>query len=107
MDPRSPSGRVRSRHGLHADDVERAAQIAGERGQAELSSHVGEAARQEYAGPTSRGRDDVGACAVFRDSALDYAGLPGERWIPVPLPPPGPGGRRRENGGDLVTSAAE
>jgi hypothetical protein len=36
---------------------------------------------------TPRGRD-VDACAVFRDSSLDYAGLPGEHWIPVPLPPP-------------------
>jgi hypothetical protein len=31
------------RHGLDADDVERAAQIIGERGQAELGAHVGEA----------------------------------------------------------------
>src|SRR6266700_7137120 len=35
----------------------------------------------------SHGRD-VGACATFRDNSLDYAGLPGECWIPVPLPPP-------------------
>ena len=26
---------------------------------------------------------------MFRYNSLEYAGLPGERWIPVPLPPPG------------------
>jgi hypothetical protein len=26
---------------------------------------------------------------VFRYNSLEYAGLPGECWIPVPLPPPG------------------
>jgi hypothetical protein len=39
----------RGRYGLDAEDVERAAQIIGERGQAELGAHVGEAAHQEGA----------------------------------------------------------
>jgi hypothetical protein len=43
------SGGYRGRHGLDAEDVERAAQIIGERGQAELGAHVGEAAHQEGA----------------------------------------------------------
>ena len=45
IEPRNPaSGGYRGRHGLDAEDVERAAQIIGERGQAELGAHVGEAA---------------------------------------------------------------
>ena len=43
------SGGYRGRHGLDADDVERAAQIIAERGQAELGAHVGEAAHREGA----------------------------------------------------------
>ena len=50
IEPRNPaSGGYRGRHGLDAEDVERAAQIIGERGQAELGAHVGEAAHQEGA----------------------------------------------------------
>jgi hypothetical protein len=30
---------------------------------------------------------------VFRYNSLEYAGLPGECWIPVPLPPPAPASR--------------
>jgi hypothetical protein len=29
-----------------------------------------------------------GLMSVFRSTALEYAALPGECWIPVPLPPP-------------------
>ena len=50
IEPRNLSqGGYRGRHGLDAEDVERAAQIISERGQAELGAHVGEAAHQEGA----------------------------------------------------------
>ena len=41
---RTASGRDGGGHRLDAEDVERAAQIVGERGQAELGAHIGEAA---------------------------------------------------------------
>jgi hypothetical protein len=46
---RTASGRDGGRHRLDAEDVEGAAQIVGERRQAELGAHVGEAAHQEGA----------------------------------------------------------
>ena len=46
---RTASGRDGGGHGLDAEDVEGAAQIVGERRQAELGAHVGEAAHQEGA----------------------------------------------------------
>ena len=55
--PRTPSARIEPRNppqaataavmsGLDTEDVERSARILGERGQAELGAHVGEAAHQ-------------------------------------------------------------
>jgi hypothetical protein len=46
---RTASGRDGGGHRLDAEDVEGAAQIVGERRQAELGAHVGEAAHQEGA----------------------------------------------------------
>src|ERR1700678_2579337 len=46
---RTASGRDGGGHGLDAEDVEGAAQIVGERRQAELGAHIGEAAHQEGA----------------------------------------------------------
>src|ERR1700722_4302912 len=46
---RSASGRDGGGHRLDAEDVEGAAQIVGERRQAELGAHIGEAAHQEGA----------------------------------------------------------
>jgi hypothetical protein len=36
----------------------------------------------------SKGAPAVHLAPVIRSSTLGYAGLPGECWIPVPLPPP-------------------
>jgi hypothetical protein len=46
---RTASGRNGGGHGLDAEDVEGAVQVVGERRQAELGAHVGEAAHQEGA----------------------------------------------------------
>src|SRR5580704_9637639 len=100
---RTASGRDGGGHRLDAEDVERAAQIVGERRQAELGAHIGEAAHQEGAlvhpllDAAEGMLDDLAATVENLRSLLQALGhaivnaIAAAAPYPARVPPPGPG----------------